>query len=132
MRNLPKPFWPLLILTVVLWVGVGIYYFSTKTTEVSKETTSQPSPTEIFSTPTPVCPPDVPPDTKMIEGIIGQLESGELVITSNGQDLHFSLGEDRFLRFADASKGVVVGAKLKVYYQEENGTLKFISAMVLK
>ena len=125
-----------LVLAILVWVGVGIYYLTTKSPEAPSSIGTLPIPTPTPATSAisfqfPGIPKisDTPPDTKAVEGLITKTEPGGFDLKSGGQTYTFFLDQNSRFIFPEESEGVVVGEGMKVYYKEKDDKLYVINGI---
>jgi len=114
-----KKFWIVLAFTLIVWVGAGLYYLKAKKVAIPIPLTAE----EEFTPWTSEYSPEQP--VKTAEGFYG---------TFDYQNSQFTLeADDKTYLFTipkDIKRFIMPGTKfrLKVYYQEKNGKLIFVSA----
>ena len=116
-------FWIVLAFTLIVWIGVGIYFKILKKPAGIRKTVPQPSSLieQEFVPWTTAYSPDEPMWT--VEGIYTGLRIGsQFTLDSNGQTMIFSLPKD-----IDQFYMPGTNYKLRIYYQEKDGRLVFVS-----
>lgn len=131
-RHLAKILWTIAIL---VWVGVGIYYFSTHTRGTKPEV-SQVTPTLMDN----LTPTSKPVSFKPEGGIVKKVEEQVLTVETEGKETTVTVGASveaySFLSSLDeelppvskeiALKDLKVGDRITLFYDAEDGTLKTI------
>lgn len=150
---LKKIFWIVLIITVLLWIGVGVYYFQPNILsqpqfdqlQIELETKEADTTIENIETTTVLKkekapahqPPkekisDVPLDVPSVVGIITETTKGQFIIQADKKDYAFFLDNNSQLFFPEESEGVVIGERMKIYYKEKDGQLYVVEGIGLK
>ena len=127
--SVKRIFWVVLAITLIVWIGVGIYYLTTKKSEKLTKTPSPSSPitqqeftpwTTEYSSEQPV---------KEMEGVYDFLDykNSQFALESDGETYFFTIPKD-------VKKFIMPGNKLKlrIYYQVKDSKLIFISAKNLQ
>ena len=120
-----KKFWIVLTITLIVWIGVGIYYLTTRKSETSEKQPLQlpQSTKQEFNPWTADYSPNEP--VLIAEGFYGIFYYQNSLFTLEADDKTYL-----FIIPKDIKRFIMPGTKfrLKVYYQEKNGELIFVSA----
>lgn len=124
-KSLKRIFWVILAVTLIVWIGVGLYYLTGK--EKKKPPTSPSQTTQKDFTPwTTEYSPNEP--VKIIEGVYTHLDWGkrQFILESDGQMFTFTIPQDIKQFFMPGTK-----YSLRIYYYEKDGKLIFVSGKKL-